>query len=117
MILYEYECDNCGAYLEVEQSIKDKPKKKCPECKKNKLERLISGGADAFVKGEIKTLGQQAEKNYKNNKGQIDEYEAKKKELTPEKEKPWWGGTDRKLRTKLNKMNKDQKTRYIMEGD
>lgn len=117
MINYEYECTECGHNFEIEQSIKAKVKRKCPECKKNALERLISGGNGAFFKGNITTLGQQAEHNYKKNKTRIDEDEAKKKELAPKEEKPWWGGTDRKLRNKLNKMNKDQKKKYIMEGD
>jgi putative FmdB family regulatory protein len=42
MPMYEYECSNCNHKFEAEQNIKDKPLKKCPSCKKNKLERLIS---------------------------------------------------------------------------
>jgi putative FmdB family regulatory protein len=32
MPTYDYECTRCGNELEVEQSIKDKPLKKCPKC-------------------------------------------------------------------------------------
>jgi putative FmdB family regulatory protein len=42
MPIYEYKCSNCGYEFEVEQSIKNKPLKKCSSCKKNMLERLIS---------------------------------------------------------------------------
>lgn len=42
MPIYEYECKNCGETLEELQSFSDPPLKKCPSCKKNKLEKLIS---------------------------------------------------------------------------
>jgi len=42
MPIYEYECKNCGQTHEELQSFSDPPLKKCPHCKKNKLEKLIS---------------------------------------------------------------------------
>lgn len=48
---YEYKCDACGHEFEEFQGIKDDPLKKCPQCKKNKLRRLISGGAAIVFKG------------------------------------------------------------------
>lgn len=42
MPFYEYECRQCGAQTEVMQKISDRPLKKCPECGKNALVRLIS---------------------------------------------------------------------------
>ncbi len=42
MPIYEYECKNCGMVTEELQSFSDQPLKKCPHCKKNKLEKLIS---------------------------------------------------------------------------
>jgi putative FmdB family regulatory protein len=48
---YEYKCDACGHEFEEFQSIKDAPLRKCPQCKKNKLRRLISGGAAIVFKG------------------------------------------------------------------
>ena len=42
MPIYEYQCKNCGFYFEELQSFSDKPVRKCPDCKKNKVERLIS---------------------------------------------------------------------------
>jgi len=41
MPYYDYVCDNCGHGMEMFQSIKDKPKKKCPECGKYQLRRII----------------------------------------------------------------------------
>ena len=40
MPIYEYKCAKCGV-VEVMQSIKDAPLKKCPNCK-SKVERMIS---------------------------------------------------------------------------
>ena len=51
MPTYDYECQGCGHVFEEFQSITEQPLKKCPECKKNKLKRLISGGAAILFKG------------------------------------------------------------------
>ena len=51
MPTYEYECGSCGHHLEIFQSMKDAPLKKCPECGKNKLQRLIGPGAGIIFKG------------------------------------------------------------------
>lgn len=50
MPLYEYECKNCGV-IEVTQSIKDKPLKKCPTCSE-KVKRLISVTGAPQFKGD-----------------------------------------------------------------
>jgi len=51
MPTYDYECDACGHTFELFQSINDKLKKKCPECKKLKLRRLFGTGAAIVFKG------------------------------------------------------------------
>jgi len=51
MPTYEYRCDNCGHEMEEFQSITAKSLKKCPECKKSKLKRLIGIGAAVIFKG------------------------------------------------------------------
>ena len=50
MPTYEYECGSCGHRFEIFQSIKDKPRKKCPECGKG-VERLIGAGSAVIFKG------------------------------------------------------------------
>ena len=50
MPTYEYECGSCGHQFEVFQSIKDKPKKRCPECRKG-VKRLIGSGSAVIFKG------------------------------------------------------------------
>lgn len=42
MPIYEYECTECGYQMEELQAFSDPPLKKCPKCKKNKLEKMIS---------------------------------------------------------------------------
>jgi putative FmdB family regulatory protein len=42
MPFYEYECQKCGRHHEVLQKISDAPLKKCPDCGKSALKRLVS---------------------------------------------------------------------------
>jgi putative FmdB family regulatory protein len=42
MPIYEYECAACGHRLEALQKVSDKPLRKCPECGKPKLHKLMS---------------------------------------------------------------------------
>ncbi len=51
MPTYEYVCKSCGNELELFQSMKDAPKRKCPKCGKNTLERKIGLGAAVIFKG------------------------------------------------------------------
>lgn len=51
MPTYDYRCENCGHEFEQFQSITANSLKKCPECKKLKLNRLIGTGAAVIFKG------------------------------------------------------------------
>jgi len=51
MPTYEYECDACGHSFEKFQSITAAAARKCPECGKLKLRRLIGSGAGVIFKG------------------------------------------------------------------
>ena len=51
MPTYDYLCQNCDHTFEKFQSITAKPLKKCPDCKKPKLNRLIGTGAGIIFKG------------------------------------------------------------------
>lgn len=42
MPIYEYQCQACGHVFEAMQKMADEPLKKCPECKKSKLQKLVS---------------------------------------------------------------------------
>ena len=52
MSIYEYQCEACGSKMEFVESIKSKPRKKCPKCKRRKLVRLISKGVSVIFKGK-----------------------------------------------------------------
>ena len=51
MPTYEYKCANCNCLMEVFQSITANPLRKCPECGKMKLQRLLGTGAGLIFKG------------------------------------------------------------------
>ncbi len=51
MPTYDYVCDACDHRFELFQSIKAPPEKKCPECGRRKLRRLIGPGAAILFKG------------------------------------------------------------------
>ena len=42
MPIYEYRCSNCGHHLEALQKMTESPLRKCPECGKSQLKRLVS---------------------------------------------------------------------------
>ena len=42
MPFYEYQCGNCGHYLEAMQKITDAPLRKCPDCGRLALKKLLS---------------------------------------------------------------------------
>jgi putative FmdB family regulatory protein len=42
MPIYEYRCGACGHHLEALQKMSEGPLRKCPECGKSQLKRLVS---------------------------------------------------------------------------
>jgi putative FmdB family regulatory protein len=42
MPIYEYRCGACGHHLESLQKMSEAPLRKCPECGKSQLKRLVS---------------------------------------------------------------------------
>jgi len=67
MPTYDYVCSGCGHRFEEFQSMAAPLLRKCPKCKKAKLERLIGAGAGVIFKGSgfYQT-------DYKNNGGGKD---------------------------------------------
>ena len=51
MPTYDYKCNACDHRFELFQSMSEGVKKKCPECGKLKLERLIGTGSALIFKG------------------------------------------------------------------
>lgn len=42
MPVYTYRCDSCGVQFDRQQSYSDSPLKRCPECSKNSLRKVIA---------------------------------------------------------------------------
>jgi putative FmdB family regulatory protein len=51
MPTYDYHCQACGHRFEEWQQISDAKLRKCPKCKKPKLERLVGAGAGLIFRG------------------------------------------------------------------
>jgi putative FmdB family regulatory protein len=51
MPTYDYRCNACGHTFDEMQSFSEATLKKCPQCKKNKLQRLFGTGAGLIFKG------------------------------------------------------------------
>jgi putative FmdB family regulatory protein len=50
MPIYAYRCESCGVQFERHQSFTDAPLKRCPECNKNSLRKVI-GPVGVVFKG------------------------------------------------------------------
>jgi putative FmdB family regulatory protein len=50
MPIYAYRCESCGVHFERHQSFSDKPLRRCPECNKNSLVKVI-GPVGVVFKG------------------------------------------------------------------
>ena len=82
MPTYDYICNDCGKMYEYFQSMSDAPIKECPECKKNSLRRVISGGTGLIFKGSGYYLT-----DYKNKKTQSSENKKSSKKKKDNKNK------------------------------
>ena len=48
MPIYIYRCENCGVQFERHQSFTDEPLKRCPECSKNTLRKVLTPAGIVF---------------------------------------------------------------------
>ena len=115
-------CEECEHEIGVEQSItKPTPnRKKCPNCKKNKLNRLLFAPHVYNKPGDDKiTLGLLADRNAERltdeQKHQIDLKAGKKKAKKPA-EKSFWETSDKNIK-EISKMTAKQKKKYIDTGE
>ncbi|MEM7754814.1 MAG: zinc ribbon domain-containing protein [Planctomycetota bacterium] len=103
MPTYEYRCNACEHRLDTFQSITAKALKKCPECGKLKLERLISGGGAIIFKGGGFYETDYRSESYKQGA------EAEKKAAETKSESKSDGKTETKTESKADKKT-DSKT-------
>ena len=92
MPTYEYVCEACGAELEIFQSMKEAPKRKCPSCGKQKLKRRIGAGAGIIFKGsgfyQTDYRSESYKKGVEADKSSTSEPAAKSADTTPKGDKP-----------------------------
>jgi putative FmdB family regulatory protein len=77
MPFYEYQCRACGAQVEVLQKISDAPLKKCPECGKSQLQKLMSAPSFRLAGGGWYETDFKTDKDNKRNLVETEKGEAK----------------------------------------
>ena len=65
MPTYEYKCTACGHAFERFQSMSAEPIKRCPQCGKSKVKRLIGTGAGLIFKGSGFYITDYRDQSYK----------------------------------------------------
>ena len=80
MPFYEYQCQACGAQVEVMQKISDAPLKKCPECGKSRLTKLISAPVFRLKGGGWYETDFKSDKENKRNLVETEKSESKAEE-------------------------------------
>ena len=91
---YDYRCDACDHEFELFQSITAEVKRKCPECGRLKLRRLIGAGAAIVFKGSGFYQTDYRSQSYKDG---AKKAKSEKKAPAPEaKKKESDGGSDSK---------------------
>lgn len=128
--VYEYQCDACDHNFDIIQSYHASAKRKCPECKKWKLYRVI-GVPYISIQQEPTSIGQLADRNT-SAMGQYELQDKRKAQKEADREgdfrelpkgmsrmerkeyQPWWRKD--KIDKKLNKLSKKDKQKYIMTG-
>ena len=95
MPIYEYKCLKCGHQFEVIQRFSDNPVEICPNCKNNKVEKLVSapsfrlkGGGwyeTDFKTGSKKNIVDTKDEKQSQSKEKTNKT-AKSKEKSPNKE-------------------------------
>ena len=86
MPTYDYKCDACGHEFELFQQMSAPVKKKCPECSKLKLKRLIGTGSGVMFKGSGFYETDYRSDSYK-KAAKADRESSKPKEKKPEAKK------------------------------
>ena len=114
MPTYDFECEPCAYYAEIEQPVTAPSLLKCPVCEQQTLRKVFLSPPSVFVRGES-TIGQVADKNYRNmghyeKQEKIRQDQAPSKMTKEQKEK-------RATHQKINSMTPEQKIKWIKNGD
>ena len=113
MPTYEYRCSSCEHDFEIIQSMKGKSKRKCPQCGKSRLERVL-GTPLIFTKGEPQTIKHLAERNTE----RMGKYELGDKtgEMREANKKAVGDKSVEASKREIRRMTPEQKKRYIEKG-
>ena len=88
----------------------------CPECKGTELQQVFDNPPLVFVKGEITTLGQLAEKNTtKMGRSELEDKRAQHAKGNLKQER-WQDKAGNATPKEIQKMTSQQKNKYIREG-
>ena len=89
MPIYEYECQACGHTFEALQKISDAPLRRCPECGKPKLTKLVSAPSFRLKGGGwYETDFKSGQKKNLAEAGKDEKPAAKDKASKPKADKP-----------------------------
>jgi putative FmdB family regulatory protein len=83
MPFYEYQCKNCGHTLEAMQKVNDSPLRKCPQCGKSQLTRLMSAPVFRLKGGGWYETDFKGESDHKKNLADRPEADAAKDDKKP----------------------------------
>jgi putative FmdB family regulatory protein len=83
MPFYEYQCKSCGHTLEAMQKVNDSPLKKCPDCGKSQLMRLMSAPVFRLKGGGWYETDFKGDQDNKKNLADRPEAEAAKDDKKP----------------------------------
>jgi putative FmdB family regulatory protein len=83
MPFYEYQCKSCGHTLEAMQKVNDSPLKKCPDCGKSQLIRLMSAPVFRLKGGGWYETDFKGDQDNKKNLADRPESDAAKDEKKP----------------------------------
>ena len=86
MPTYEYQCEACDHEFELFQQMSAPVKRKCPECGKLKLKRLVGTGAGVIFKGSGFYETDYRSESYKKG-AEADKTAEKKAKEKPDKKK------------------------------
>jgi putative FmdB family regulatory protein len=83
MPFYEYQCKHCGHTLEAMQKVNDPPLRKCPDCGKAQLTRLMSAPVFRLKGGGWYETDFKGDQDQKRNLADRPEAEAAKEDKAP----------------------------------
>ena len=91
MPVYAYRCESCGVRFERQQSFSDAPLKRCPECNKNSLRKVIGPvgvvfkGSGFYATDNRSTTGLSTPKGDEGDSSEKSESKAKTESKSSEK--------------------------------